>query len=176
MKILVDAMGGDNSPDEIIKGAVEAISMIKSDIILVGNEKIINEKVKEFYNKENISEVSPRITIKNATEVIQNGESPTSALKVKKDSSMVVGFNMLKNDEADAFISAGSTGAFMAGGLLLVGRIKGIDRPALCSVLPAYDRDGFLLIDCGANTNCRTINMVQFAQMGSIYMEKVRKK
>lgn len=173
MKILVDAMGGDNSPDEIIKGCVDAISEIKSDIILVGNQKLINEKVKEFYGKENIQEVTSRITIKNATEVIENGESPTSALKAKKDSSLVVGFNMLKNDEADAFVSAGSTGAFMAGGLLMVGRIKGIDRPALCSVLPSYDGKGFLLIDCGANTNVRPINMDQFATMGSIYMNKV---
>ena len=173
MKILVDAMGGDNSPDEIIKGCVDAVSVIESDIILVGNEKIINEKVKEFYKKDNISEVTDRITIKNATEVIENEESPTSALKTKKDSSMVVAFNMLKNNEGDAFVSAGSTGAFMAGGLLLVGRIKGIDRPALCPVLPTYDGKGFMLIDCGANTNCRPINLCQFATMGSIYMNKV---
>ncbi|MBQ9280305.1 MAG: phosphate acyltransferase PlsX, partial [Clostridia bacterium] len=173
MKILVDAMGGDNSPDEIIKGCVDAIPAIESDIILVGNEEIINQKIKEFYHKDSISEVTPRITIKNATEVIENGESPTSAIKKKKDSSMVVGFSLLKNDEADAFVSAGSTGAFMAGGLLLVGRIKGIDRPALCSVLPSYDGKGFLLLDCGANTNCRPINLDQFATMGSIYMNKV---
>ena len=173
MKILVDAMGGDNSPDEIIKGCVDAVSVIESDIILVGNEKIIKEKVKEFYKKDNISEVTDRITIKNATEVIENEESPTSALKTKKDSSMVVAFIMLKNNEGDAFVSAGSTGAFMAGGLLLVGRIKGIDRPALCPVLPTYDGKGFMLIDCGANTNCRPINLCQFATMGSIYMNKV---
>ena len=173
MKILVDAMGGDNSPDEIIKGCVDTIPFIESDIILIGNEEIINNKVKEFYNKDSISDVSSRITVKNATEVIVNGESPTSAIKNKKDSSLVVGFNMLKNNEADAFVSAGSTGAFMAGGLLMVGRIKGIDRPALCSVLPSYDGKGFLLLDCGANTNCRPINMEQFATMGSIYMNKV---
>lgn len=173
MKILVDAMGGDNSPDEIIKGCVDAIDAIESDIVLVGNENIINEKIKEIYGKSNISEITPRITIKNATEVIHNEESPTSALKTKKDSSMVVAFNMLKNDEGDAFVSAGSTGAFMAGGLLLVGRIKGIDRPALCSILPSYTGNGFMLIDCGANTNCRPINIYQFAKMGSIYMSKV---
>lgn len=173
MKILVDAMGGDNSPDEIIKGCVDAVKELESDIILIGNEEKINEKVKEFYHKDSISEVTDRITVKHASEVIENGESPTAALKTKKDSSLVVGFNMLKNNEADAFVSAGSTGAFMAGGLLMVGRIKGIDRPALCSVLPSYDGKGFLLIDCGANTNCRPINMDQFATMGSIYMNKV---
>lgn len=173
MKILIDAMGGDNSPDEIIKGAVEAINELESEIVLVGNEQIINQKVKEFYKVENISDLNSRLSIKNATEVIENTESPTEAIKKKKDSSMVVAFTMLKNGEADAFISAGSTGAFMAGGLLIVGRIKGIDRPALCPILPTYDGKGFMLIDSGANTNCRPINMVQFAQMGQIYMNKV---
>ena len=91
----------------------------------------------------------------------------------KKYSSLVVGFNMLKDNEGDAFVSAGSTGAFMAGGLLMVGRIKGIDRPALCPILPTYDGKGFMLIDCGANTNCKPINLLQFAKMGSIYMNKV---
>ena len=111
MKILVDAMGGDNSPDEIIKGCVDALSVIESDIVLIGQEKVINEKVKEFYGKDNITEVSERITIKNAETIIQNEESPTSAIKNKKDSSMVVGFNMLKTGEGDAFVSAGSSGA-----------------------------------------------------------------
>ena len=173
MKILIDAMGGDNSPDEIIKGCVNTIDELESEIILIGNEKVINEKVKEFYGKEKISDINKKLSIKNAEEVIENTESPTDALKKKKDSSMVVGFDMLKKGEGDAFVSAGSTGAFMAGGLLLVGRIKGIDRPALCPVLPTYDGKGFLLIDAGANTNCRPINLLQFAEMGQIYMEKV---
>ncbi len=172
MKILVDAMGGDNSPDEIIKGCIESVNVIESEIILIGDEKIIKEKINEIY-KKNLEDITSKITIKNATEIIENEESPTSAIKMKKDSSMVVGFNMLKNNEGDAFISAGSTGAFMAGGLLLVGRIKGIDRPALCPILPTYDGKGFMLIDCGANTNCRPINLCQFAKMGSIYMNKV---
>ncbi len=173
MKILVDAMGGDNSPDEIIKGCVAAISEIESDIILIGNQKLINEKVKEFYDKDKIEDVTSRIVIKNAKSVIKNEESPTSAIKTKKDSSMVIGFDMLKNGEGDVFLSAGSTGAFMAGGLLIVGRIEGIDRPALCPLLPTYNGKGFMLIDCGANTNCRPLNMFQFAKMGSIYMKKV---
>ncbi len=173
MKILVDAMGGDNSPDEIIKGAVNSLDALESEIVLIGDEKIINKKIKEFYGKDNISQISERLSIKNTTEVIKNEESPTSAIKNKKDSSLVVGFNMLKNGEGDAFVSAGSTGAFMAGGLLMVGRIKGIDRPALCPILPTYDGKGFMLIDCGANTNCKPINLFQFAKMGSIYMNKV---
>ena len=173
MKILIDAMGGDNSPDEIIKGSVDATHEIESEIILVGNEKIINQKVKELYGKDSIKELSEKLSIKNAEEVIENCESPTEAIKKKKDSSMVVAFNMLKNGEGDAFVSAGSTGAFMAGGLLLVGRIKGIDRPALCPILPTYDGKGFMLIDSGANTNCRPINLLQFAKMGQIYMKNV---
>lgn len=173
MKILIDAMGGDNSPDEIIKGAVEAEKEIESEIVLIGDEKIINQKIKEIYGKDSVSGLNSKISIKNATEVIQNSESPTDAIKKKKDSSMVVGFNMLKNGEGDAFVSAGSTGAFMAGGLLLVGRIKGIDRPALCPILPTYDGKGFMLIDSGANTNCRPINLLQFAKMGQIYMKSV---
>lgn len=173
MKILIDAMGGDNSPDEIVKGSVNAIDELESEIVLIGKEELINQKVKEIYGKDNIKEVSPRISIKNAEEVIENCESPTEAIKKKKDSSMVVAFNMLKNGEGDAFVSAGSTGAFMAGGLLLVGRIKGIDRPALCPILPTYDGKGFMLIDSGANTNCRPINLLQFAKMGQIYMKNV---
>lgn len=173
MKILIDAMGGDNSPDEIIKGSVDAVNEIESEIILVGNERIINQKVKELYGKDSIKELSEKLSIKNAEEVIENCESPTEAIKKKKDSSMVVAFNMLKNGEGDAFVSAGSTGAFMAGGLLLVGRIKGIDRPALCPILPTYDGKGFMLIDSGANTNCRPINLLQFAKMGQIYMKNV---
>lgn len=175
MKILVDAMGGDHAPDEIIKGCVNSINDLESDIVLIGKEDVINKKVKEFYGKNSITEVSPRITVVNANSVIENEEAPTSAIKTKKDSSMVVGFNMLKNGEGDAFISAGSTGAFLTGGLLLVGRIKGIDRPALCPILPTYTGKGFMLIDCGANTNCRPINLFQFATMGSIYMNKVMK-
>ena len=146
MKILVDAMGGDHAPDEIIKGCVNSINDLESDIVLIGKEEIINNKVKEFYGKDSITEVSPRITVVNADSVIENEEAPTSAIKTKKDSSMVIGFNMLKNGEGDAFVSAGSTGAFLTGGLLLVGRIKGIDRPALCPILPTYTGKGFMIV------------------------------
>lgn len=174
MKILLDVMGGDYAPDEMIKGAVEAADGLESEkIILIGNEKTIKEKVKEIYGKEDISDVNHKLVIKNATEVITNEESPTEAIKHKKDASMVVGLQMLKDGEGDVLVSAGSTGAFMAGGLLKVGRIKGIDRPALCPMLPTYDGKGFMLIDSGANTNCRPINLLQFAEMGSIYMKQV---
>lgn len=174
MNILLDVMGGDNAPDEFIKGAVETINELDqtTKIIMIGNENIIKEKIKELYDKNEVSEISDRLVIKHASEVITNHEAPTEALKTKKDSSMVVGFNMLKENEGDVFISAGSTGALMAGGLLKVGRIKGIDRPALCTLLPTLDGIGFMLLDLGANTNCKPINLVQFAQMGSIYMSK----
>lgn len=174
MKILIDAMGGDNSPDEIIKGCVQTVDELESEIILIGDESKINEKVKDFYGKDSIAKVNPKLTVKNASEVISNHESPTEAIRSKKDSSMVVGFKMLKDGEGDVFISAGSTGAFMAGGLLLVGRIKGIDRPALCPILPSHSGKGFMLIDSGANTNCRPNNLLQFAQMGSVYMKNVK--
>ena len=174
MKILIDAMGGDNSPDEIIKGCVQTVDELESEIILIGDESKINEKVKDFYGKDSIAEVNPKLTVKNASEVISNHESPTEAIRSKKDSSMVVGFKILKDGEGDVFISAGSTGAFMAGGLLLVGRIKGIDRPALCPILPSHSGKGFMLIDSGANTNCRPNNLLQFAQMGSVYMKNVK--
>ena len=168
MVILVDAMGGDNAPDANIKGAVAAINQIKAEIILIGKEEIIRKKIKEFYKKE-MEEISERLKIKNATETIEMEDGPTDAIKHKKDSSMVVGFKMLKNGEGDVFISAGNSGALLAGATLLVGRIKGIDRPALAGILPAY-KSQLLLIDSGSNTNCKPINLLQFAQMSTIYL------
>jgi len=168
MKILLDAMGGDNAPDANIKGAINAINKIKAEVVLIGKEQIIREKVKEFYGKE-IEEISNRLTIKNATETIEMEDTPTIAIKHKKDSSMVVGFKMLKEGEGDVFISAGNSGALLTGATLLVGRIKGIDRPALAGILPAYNSQ-LLLIDAGSNTNCKPINLLQFAQMSTIYL------
>jgi len=130
MKILLDAMGGDNAPDANIKGAVIAINKIKAEVVLIGQEEIIRAKIKEFYWKEP-EEISNRLIIKNATETIEMEDTPTVAIKHKKDSSMVVGFKMLKEGEGDVFISAGNSGALLTGATLLVGRIKGIDRPAL---------------------------------------------
>ena len=170
MVILVDAMGGDNAPDAVIKGAVKAINEIKSQVILIGNKDIINDKVKEFYGKEKIEDISDRFSIYNTTEIITMEDKPTDAIKHKKNSSMVVGFNMLKEGKGDVFISAGNSGALLTGATLLVGRIKGIDRPAMAPMLPAY-KSRLMLIDAGANTNCKPINLVQFAQMATIYLK-----
>ena len=170
MKILLDAMGGDNAPDATIKGAIRAAKEIESEIILIGNEQVINEKIKEFYGKDKISDITDKITIKHAQDQITMEDVPTVAIKHKKDSSMVIGFKILKEGEGDVFISAGNSGALLTGATLLVGRIKGIDRPAIAPMLPAYKKS-FMLMDAGANTNCKPINLVQFAQMSTIYLK-----
>ncbi len=172
MKIILDAMGGDNAPEATIKGAVKAIKEIDSEIILVGNEETINKKVKEIYDKNNVKEISERLSVRHTTEEITMEDIPTQAIKHKKDSSMVVGFNMLKQEEGDVFISAGNSGALLTGATLLVGRIKGVDRPAMAPILPAYKK-GVMLIDAGANTNCKPINLLQFAQMANVYLKKI---
>ena len=164
--------GGDNAPEANIRGAVRAIKEINSEIILIGNEEIINKKIKEIYDKENISEISDRLKIHNATEAIQMEDMPTQAIKQKKDSSMVVGFNMLKQDEGDVFVSAGNSGALLTGATLLVGRIKGVDRPAIAPMLPSYKK-GLMLVDAGANTNCKPINLLQFAMFANIYLKRI---
>ena len=172
VRVVVDAMGGDNAPDANIKGAVKAVNEVSqsTEILLIGKEEIINNRVKELYNKEKLSDISPRLKIYNATETIEMEDTPTVAIKHKKDSSMVVGFNLLKEGKGDVFISAGNSGALLTGATLLVGRIKGIDRPALAGILPAY-KSQLLLIDAGSNTNCKPINLLQFAQMSSIYLK-----
>ena len=170
MVILVDAMGGDNAPDAVIKGAVNAIEEVESEVWLIGNENIIKSKIKEFYGKEDISEISQRLKIYNTTEVIEMEDIPTQAIKHKKDSSMVVGFKLLKEEKGDVFLSAGNSGALLTGATLLIGRIKGIDRPAMAPMLPAYKKR-LMLIDAGANTNCKPINLIQFAQMATIYLK-----
>ena len=169
MIILLDAMGGDNAPDATIKGAVKAINQIEAEVWLIGKEDVINNKIKEFYGKDNIEEISDRLKIYNTTETIEMCDIPTQAIKGKKDSSMVVGFNLLKEGKGDVFISAGNSGALLTGATLLVGRIKGINRPALAGILPAYKKR-LLLIDAGSNTNCKPINLLQFAQMSTIYL------
>lgn len=166
-RIVVDAMGGDNAPKEVVKGAIEAIQK-RDDIlvILTGKEEVINAELAGYtYNKEQIQVV-------NTTEVIETAEPPVKAIRSKKDSSIVVGMKMVKNKEADAFVSAGSSGAILAGGQLLVGRIKGVERPPLAPLVP--NAKGFsLLVDCGANVDARPSQLVQFAKMGSIYMEHI---
>lgn len=166
-KIAVDAMGGDNAPKEIIKGVIEAINEKKNiKVILVGKENIIKSELKGYtYNKG-------QIEILNADEIITNDEAPVNAIRKKKESSIVKGMNLVKNNEADAFVSAGSTGAILAGGQLIVKRIKGIERPPLAPLIPTL-KGVSLLIDCGANVDARPSHLVQFAKIGSIYMENV---
>lgn len=165
MKIIVDAMGGDNAPDEIIKGAVEAASKIDATIVLVGNARVIKERLDKLGQPSNVK-------VKHAGEVITNEDVPTKAIKSKKDSSMVVGLNMIKQKEGEVFISAGSTGALLTGALLIVGRIKGISRPALCPTIPSQ-RGPFVIVDAGANANCKPEYLTQFAHMGNIYCKNV---
>lgn len=166
MKVIVDVMGGDNAPVEIIKGSIDAARDLKIDLLLVGNQEIINNEL----NKYDISGLN--IEVFNATEVIENTESPTMAIRRKKDSSLVVAFKLLKEGKGDAVVSAGSTGAILAGGLFLLGRIKGIDRAALTPVLPGK-HSPFVIVDAGANADCKPNNLLQFAVMGSVYVNSV---
>lgn len=167
MRIVLDGMGGDHAPSEIIKGAIAATKSIDDELIIVGIEDTIKDCLeKEGYRGE-------QIKIVHADEVIANDEAPVRAIRSKKNSSMVVGLNLVKNQEADVFISAGSTGALMAGGLFILGRIQGIDRPTLATVYPVIGGIPSLLVDTGANAECKPSNLLEFATMGSIYMEKV---
>ena len=166
MKIAVDAMGGDNAPKAVVEGCIEAVLEYGVEVYLVG----LKQEIEKYIKKENIE--SNKIHIIEASEIINNEESPVNAIKRKKDSSMVIGLKLVRENTCDAFLSAGSTGAFLAGSLLKVGRIKGIDRPALAPVIPTT-KGGCMLIDAGANVDCKPKNILQFALMGSIYMEKV---
>ena len=166
IRVAVDAMGGDNAPDEIIKGAMEAIALREDiQVLLVGKEELIREKLKGYSYREQ------QVEVVNATEVIETAEPPVAAIRTKKDSSIVVGLKLVKEEKADAFVSAGSSGAVLAG-QLLVGRIKGVERPPLAPLIPT-EKGVSLLIDCGANVDARPSHLVQFAKMGSIYMEHV---
>ena len=167
VKIVVDAMGGDNAPQSTVKGAVDALNKSQEiSVFLVGQEDVINKELEQYtYPKE-------RLTVVPASEVIEMAEPPVMAIRKKKDSSIVVGMKMVHNGEADAFVSAGSTGAVLVGGQLVVGRVKGVERPPLAPLIPT--EKGFsLLIDCGANVDARPSHLVQFARMGSIYMENI---
>lgn len=166
-RVAVDAMGGDNAPGEIVKGAVDAVSQRKDlKVLLVGKQDVIENELKSCTYEEG------QIEIVDAKEVIETAEPPVNAIRKKKDSSIVVAMNMVKRGEADALVSAGSTGAILVGGQVLVGRIKGVERPPLAPLIPTA-KGLSLLIDCGANVDARPSHLVQFAKMGAIYMENI---
>ena len=167
VKVAVDAMGGDNAPDEIVKGVIEAVCEKENlKVYLVGKEELIKEQLCKYeYDKM-------RVEVVNATEVIEMAEAPVNAIRKKKDSSIVKAMKMVKDGICDAYVSAGSTGANLVGGQVLVGRIKGVERPPLAPVIPTAT-GATLLIDCGANVDARPSHLVQFAKMGSVYMENI---
>ena len=168
MRIILDGMGGDNAPLEIVKGAVEASSKIDHQIVIAGREEEINAELAKYNYDES------KIQVVHTSEVIENEDSPVKAIRRKTDSSMVKGLTMLKDGEGDLFISAGNTGAYMAGSLFILGRIPGIDRPAISSIYPiAGGALPSIIVDAGANSECRPSNLLEFAIMGSLYMEKV---
>ena len=166
MKILIDVMGGDNAPQVPIEAAVKAANELGVNMVLVGDTDIINKELEKYSYPED------KISIAHAPDVISNHEEPAKAVRQKKTASVVVAANMLKNGEGDAMLSMGSTGALLTAGLLIVGRIKGILRPALATTLPTVQGPK-LLVDAGANTNCRPANLVQFGIMGDAYMKKL---
>lgn len=167
VKVALDAMGGDYAPVETVKGAIAALDADpRIRVALVGKEDLIrNELAKYSFQKD-------RIEIVPASEMIEMAEGPVNAIRTKKDSSLVVGLNMVKNGDADALVSAGNTGAVLAGGQLIVRRLKGVQRPPLAPLIPTAAGPK-LLIDCGANVDARPSHLVQFAHLGSIYMESV---
>ncbi len=166
MKIIIDAMGGDNAPDVPVEASVLATRDKDINIILVGNKEVLEKKLSRFEYD------SKRIEIEDCKEVITNHDEPVKAVKTKKDASMVVAARLLAEGRGDAMLSMGNTGALLAAGLFNVGRIKGVLRPAIATLIPT-DKGGKLLIDAGANTNVKSQNLMQFALMGSIYMNKV---
>lgn len=166
-RVALDAMGGDYAPVQMVKGAVDAVVGRKDiRVLLVGQKDVLQEELKQYtYPAE-------QIEIVHAEEVIETAELPVNAIRKKKQSSIVVGMNLVKQKEADAFVSAGNTGAILVGGQVIVGRIKGVERPPLAPLIPT-EKGVSLLIDCGANVDARPSHLVQFAKMGSIYMENV---
>lgn len=168
MIIAVDGMGGDFAPFAVVEGVVEAVREQDINVIITGKE----EKIEEELTKYNYPK--GKIDILNTKEVITTGESPVMALRKKRDSSLVKAMNLVKKNKADAVISAGNTGAFMAGATLIMGRIKGIDRVALAPIMPGKN-GAFMVIDAGANVDCKPQYLQQFSLMGKIYFENILK-
>lgn len=167
VNVAVDAMGGDNAPVETVKGAVNAIAADQRvKVFLVGREPVIKEELKKYTYD------TTHLEIVHAEEVIETGEPPVMAIRQKRDSSIVKCMYMVKDGQCDALVSAGSTGAILVGGQVIVGRIKGIERPPLAPIIPNINGVS-LLLDCGANVDAKPSQLVQFARMGSIYMESV---
>ena len=167
IRVAVDAMGGDNAPVSTVKGAVDAISEAANlKVFLVGKEEVINKELAKYSYDKN------RLEVINATEEIEMAEPPVMAIRTKKDSSIVKAMYMVNHGEADAYVSAGSTGATLVGGQVIVGRLKGVDRAPLAPIIPT-EKGNSLLIDCGANVDARSNHLVQFAKMGTVYMENI---
>lgn len=167
VNVAVDAMGGDNAPVEPVKGAIEAVNASsKVKVFLVGKEEVIKEELKKYQYDEK------QVEIVHAEEIIETAEPPVMAIRKKKESSIVKALNLVKSGSCDAFVSAGSTGAVLVGGQVIVGRIKGVERPPLAPMIPTA-KGASLLIDCGANVDARPSHLVQFAKMGAVYMESV---
>ena len=170
MRIILDAMGGDNAPLAIVKGALAAAREIGDNkIALVGPK----ERLYELLCEESPDGLPGNMMIFGANDVITNNDHPVRAIKTKPESTIVTGLTILNDGFGDVFVSAGNTGALLAGGLLICGRIKGIERPAICSIYPIIGGKASLLVDAGANAECKARNLYEFALMGSVYMEKV---
>lgn len=167
MRIVIDGMGGDNAPKSNVEGVVNAIKEYNVDLIITGDKKLLEEEFSKYEFDRS------KLEIVNTTEIIENEDKPVKAIRSKKDSSMVVALNLVKEGRADAVISAGNTGALLAGGLFIVGRIKGIDRPCLCPAIPNVKRGMTIIADGGANADCKPKNLVEFAAMSDIYARKV---
>ena len=175
MEILVDVNGSDNGIDEAIKGVVNSIGKTKAKLTMVGDETKIKNYIKAEYLSK-ADNILKNVSILDAKDAITNFDDPAFAIKHKKESSIVKAYDYMKEKENTLFLSAGSTGAVMAGGLLKLKRIDGIHRPALATVLPTVDGTGVVLLDCGANVTAAGVSLVQFAKMGMVYCKEVLKK